>query len=69
MNLIKNIKKAAGCSTYRLARNVGISPSLMDYYLNRGTGVRLDLLCRLRKTAGLSWVQLGKLLDDEFLNR
>ena len=67
VEFIKKIRKIRDLSSYGLAQELGIVPSLMDHYEKKGKSLKLDVLCKLRKASRLSWNELGKLLDEEFL--
>lgn len=49
-------------------RGIDISNSAIETYeqMGRSGRMRYDVLCGLRKVAGMSWSEFGKLLDEEF---
>lgn len=66
-SIIKIILEKTGWTRYRLAKEVGLSTQALDYMIHTDTkGVRLSVLCRLRKVSGLSWSAFGKMLDGQF---
>lgn len=72
MRFVTHIFKKSGLSQYRWAKTVGISLQSAQYILGvtarprSRKSIDLRLLCKLRKSSGLSWSQFGRLLDDEF---
>lgn len=73
MKFVELVKERSGCKTqYAFAKKLGISLQSMQYILGVTARPRsrksIDprLLCKLRKAGGLTWEQLGKLLDKEF---
>lgn len=73
MKFVETILKKSGCETqYAFAKKLGISIQSAQYILGVTAQPRtrksIDprLLCKLRKAGGLTWKQLGKLLDKEF---
>jgi hypothetical protein len=73
MKFIDVVKQRSGCATqYAFAKKLGISIQSVQYILGVTARPRtrksIDprLLCKLRKVGGLTWEQLGKLLDREF---
>lgn len=74
MEFVKTVMGLSGIDTaYTLAKRVGCSTQLVDTWLGKVAGkfpegMKLRFLCRLRLISGLSWNQLGKLLDEEFLS-
>jgi transcriptional regulator with XRE-family HTH domain len=59
------------CSVYRLAEDTKVSRQNISNWLEGSPKQRdfLAFICRLRKLTGLSWAKLGKMLDDEFLDK
>jgi len=73
MRFITAIRAKLGLSIPDLADALGMQ-SVYLYRYERGKDkvkppvqIRLDVLCKLRKVGKLNWAQLGKMLDDEFL--
>lgn len=65
--IIKIILERTGWTRYRLAKEIGLSTQALDYMIHTDTkGVRLSVLCKLRKVSGLSWSAFGKVLDGQF---
>lgn len=70
MELMKWLLKKSGCeSVNQLSKKIGIHKQTLYRYLNGGPPgyIRLDYLCMLRKDVGVSWEEMGKRLDKEFL--
>jgi DNA-binding transcriptional regulator YiaG len=72
MRFVTYIFEKSGMTQYRWAKSLGISLQSVQYILGVTARPRsrksmdLRLLCKLRKSSGLSWDKFGKLLDSEF---
>jgi DNA-binding transcriptional regulator YiaG len=72
MRFVTYIFDKSGMTQYRWAKSLGISLQSVQYILGvtarprSRKSIDLRLLCKLRKSSGLSWSQFGRLLDDEF---
>lgn len=73
MKWVVDVVKKSGCrSQYAFAKRVGVSLQTVQYILGvtakptSRKSMDLRLLCKLRKVSGLTWQQLGRLLDKEF---
>jgi len=67
VKFIKKIRKSMGDITrYRLADLMGIKTQVLDYYEEKGQTLTMDRLCKLRDVSGLSWEELGKLIEAEY---
>jgi hypothetical protein len=73
MKLIGKVRELLGIETnYKLSKllnshGIEITPNGVQQYEVSAKGMRLEVLCVLRKLCGLSWEQFGKELDAEFL--
>lgn len=73
MQLIEKIRQVTKLKNYGLSktlREMGINVTTQGidgYARPECRGMRLDILAGLRKTTGLSWNEIGKLIDSEFL--
>ena len=73
MKFLSRIRKLLNETDYGLAKTLnqkGISitiPGISGYNKSSARSMRLDVLCGLRATSGLSWAEFGKWLDEEFL--
>jgi len=74
MNFISHILTKLGTTTYSLAKElrangVEITHQGVDNYnRSRARGLRLDVLAGIRKLSGLSWEEMGAMIDDEYLS-
>ena len=73
MKFLEVVRKEADATNYALSSKlrdlgVNITVSGVDAYERKNSqSMRLDVLAGLRKLSGLSWNELGKLIDEEFL--
>lgn len=71
MQIVEIIKKKTGLTTYKMAQilernfNVIVSRKMLDKYIDCHS-MRLDVLSSLRKISGLTWNQIGKIIDREY---
>lgn len=76
MQLLEKIRTKTGLTNYAISPKMRDGPKVaitiqgLDAY-DRETArsMRLDVLCGLRKVAGVSWSEFGKWLDEEFLGK
>lgn len=68
MKFVKIIRENLGLTRYRLARELGEATQTIDNLEEKARLIRPELLCKIRKLSGLSWNQLGLLLDKEYPN-
>lgn len=66
MRFLKTLREGKGWSRYRAAERIGVSTVRYDNLEAKAKGCDLSLLPRIRAAYGLSWAQLGKLLESEF---
>jgi len=52
-------------TVYGLAKAIGTTPQRIDKLESSAQGCKMDVLCALRKVFGLTWEQLGKLIEAE----
>lgn len=74
VEFIKKIASKQGLTSYALAKRMGVSTTTAQKWLGEHgytspKGLQLDSLCKLRELGGLSWEDLGKMLDREFLKK
>jgi hypothetical protein len=73
MEIIERIRQWTKSKNYGLAkslRTLGVDVTIQGldgYDRETAKGMRLDVLCGLRKLSGKSWEEFGKYLDKEFL--
>lgn len=64
--ILKEVKKTLNVTSYRLSKLSGISQSLLSaWHIHDSQCVSLKLLSKLRKAAGLSWDEIGKIIDGD----
>lgn len=74
MQLLKIIREKIGIkrglnepiTRYRLARDLNLPTPSLDYYEEKGKNLPLALLCKLKNLSGLTWNQIGKIIEDEY---
>lgn len=68
MKWLKKIVDGHG-SERDFALKIGIDPARVWYWLNKGVKADsiLAVLCKARKLSGMGWVEMGKILDEEYL--
>lgn len=72
MQFVSHIFRKTRLTQYKWAKSLDISLQSAQYILGVTAKPRsrksmdLRLLCKLRKSSGLSWEKFGKLLDSEF---
>lgn len=65
-NILLAILKRLEITRYRLSQSTGISEQVLRSWIVRdATTVKLSHLSKLRKYSGLTWNQLGELIDKE----
>lgn len=69
VQFIRIIREKLNMTRYGLAKQLGVMPNQIQHYEEKGSGFKMEALCRLRQISGLTWNQLGKMLDDEFLEK
>lgn len=73
MRLIGKVRELLGIETnYKLSKllnshGIDITPNGVQQYETSAKGMRLEVLCVMRKLSGISWEAFGKELDAEFL--
>lgn len=65
VDLLSRIQKERGWSRYRLAKELGISQTSLNYYAANPGSIKLPLLCRLREIIELSWEKFGKFIEEQ----
>lgn len=70
MKWLKTLREAQGLTQYGMARKLGLLVNTYIYYEAKAKGVNLEVLSHMRRKLGLSWEELGNLIDKEVkLNR
>lgn len=65
VQVFEKIRERKGWTKYKLAKELGISSTQLNYYENRAKSVNTRVLIRLRSVSGLSWGAFGELLEAE----
>jgi hypothetical protein len=64
--ILEIVKDKLDVSSYILARRSGVSQAVLSVWkLKNSTTVNLGLLGRLRKVSGMTWAELGQIIDKE----
>lgn len=66
VHFVKKIRESKGLTRYALAKLLGVMPQTVDWWEDRASGRGYEMLVELRQIAGLSWDQMGEMLDKEF---
>jgi transcriptional regulator with XRE-family HTH domain len=69
VKFIKTIREQLGFTRYKLSRVLNIPTQSVDHWEEKGVAIKPEVLCKLRKLGGLTWGEMGKMLDDEFLDK
>ena len=65
MRFLRGLQDKAGLKPNRAAIMLGVPPQTYHYWLNNADSIKFEYLARIRKAFGLSWNELGKLIDEE----
>lgn len=65
MRFLKKLRERKGVSQYKMAQLLGMIQQTYIYYESEAKGMKFKTLSRLREVLGLSWDELGKMIDDE----
>jgi len=65
MNLLNKVLKERGWSRYKLAKELAISQTSLNYYISNPGSIKLPLICRLRSLAVMDWAKFGRALDEQ----
>lgn len=65
MRWLKQVRDNLGLSIYGLAAKVGLKIQTLSRLEKSGQGCRMSILSDIRKVSGLSWNQIGALIDAE----
>ena len=74
VEFVRKIALKQGLTSYSLAKKLGVTTTTAQKWLGEHgyespKGLQLGSLCKLRELGGLSWEDLGKMLDKEFLKK
>lgn len=73
MKFLQTVRSRSKLTNYALSKKlkelgVDVTVSGLDAYERKNAqSMRFDVLAACRKVAGMSWSELGKEIDDEFL--
>lgn len=65
MKFLKKIRESKGLTRYGMAKLLGMIPNTYNHYEDKAEGIKLETLVHIRKELGLTWPQLGKLIEEE----
>jgi transcriptional regulator with XRE-family HTH domain len=65
MKFLRRLQEKAGLNPNQTAVMLGVPPQTYHYWIKSADSIKFTYLARIRKAFGLSWSQLGKLIDAE----
>lgn len=66
MDFLKELRKRKGFdSRYKMAKFLGMLEASYSYLENKAKGCELQTLVDIKQKCGLTWNQLGKMIEDE----
>jgi hypothetical protein len=65
MRFFEKLRAKKGLTKYEFARFLGILPQTYYYLEDKARGCSFEILCLIREKMGLSWDELGRLVDNE----
>lgn len=65
MQFLKKLRDEKGLTQYAMAKYLGILQQTYIHYEREAKGIRLEVLGDIREKLGLTWEELGKLIDEE----
>jgi DNA-binding XRE family transcriptional regulator len=69
MKFFKTLRQQLKLTRYEMAKKLDLLPQTYLYYENKAQGCGLHVICKVRKATGLSWDEIGKMLDKEYRDR
>lgn len=66
MKFLKIIREKKGLSQNAMAEWLGMRTSSYVYLEKQANGIQLDTLTKIKKKAGLSWAEIGRLIEEEY---
>jgi hypothetical protein len=68
VRFIRTVLERLNLTGYAAGKWLNIPPQLIHHALTKGSSINLKTLCKWRYISGFTWNQMGKLLDEEFLD-
>lgn len=65
MRFLRRLQEKAGLKPNRAAVMLGVPPQTYHYWIKSADSIKFEYLARIRKAFGLTWAELGKMIDDE----
>lgn len=65
MKFLKDIREERGLTRYGMAKLLGMIPGTYYNYEDTAQGIQLAALVRIKRRLGLSWEELGRLIEAE----
>jgi transcriptional regulator with XRE-family HTH domain len=65
MRFLKKLREQKGLTQYAMAKHLGMIQQTYIHDENKGAGIKIETLSQIREKLGLSWDELGRLIDDE----
>lgn len=67
MKFVAILRKRLKLTRYGLAKKLELPVQSIDHLEIKGQSIRPETLCKLRIAAGISWSEMGRILDKEYL--
>lgn len=65
MEFLRKLRESRGLTRYAMAKKLGLIQQTYIHYEEKAAGIKLDTLARIRQALGLSWDELGAMIDNE----
>jgi transcriptional regulator with XRE-family HTH domain len=65
MRFLKKIREDRGLTQYGMAKFLGMIQQTYIHYEEKAQGIKLEVLSALRRKLGMTWEDLGQLIDKE----
>lgn len=67
MKTLETIRNKLGLSDYKMSQRLGLTQPGYIHTERKGKSLRIDVLCKLQRISGLTWAELGKMLERDAL--
>lgn len=65
MRFLKKLREDRGLTKYGMAKFLDMIPNTYTHYEEKAEGIKLEVLVDIKRRCGLTWEQLGKMLEKE----
>ena len=65
MRFLRALQDNAGLNPNQAALRLGVPPQTYHYWLKNADSIKFEYLVRIKQAFGLTWAQLGKLIETE----